>query len=122
MYLERRRKRSNYTSLALQYWLAAVARRSQLFALVLADPAGLLIASSLRGPEAEELAAVAPLIARPDEKGESVQARGEIPIVIQKLDVDRSTLFLCAVGERQSSRAGLRSATAGVRRILATPA
>jgi hypothetical protein len=122
MFLERRRKRSNYVGLALQYYLAAVAKRSQLFALVLADPCGLLVASSLRGPEAEELAAVAPLIARPDEQGETVQERAEIPIVIQRLDVEQSSLFLCAVGERQSSRAGLRSAAAGVRRILSTPA
>jgi hypothetical protein len=121
VFVERRRKRSNYAGLALQYYLASVARQKQLFALVVADPSGLLVASSFRGPEAEELAAVAPLIARPDEGGESVQERGEIPIVIHKLSVEHASLFLCAVGDKERSRQGLRTVAGGVRRILATP-
>ena len=59
---ERRRKRSSFSGLALHYWLAAVARRKHLWGLVLADSAGLLVAASMKGEEAEEVAALAPLL------------------------------------------------------------
>jgi len=124
MYLERRRKRSSYSGLALQYWLTAIAQRKRLFALVVADSAGLLIASNLPGPEAEELAAVAPLLARPGEaecNSDLVPDRQEkIPIVIEKMLLDRSSLYLCAVGDKERSRESLRLAEGGVRRILTT--
>jgi hypothetical protein len=121
MHVERRRKRSSYSGLALQYWLSSVANQQQLFALILADAAGLLVASSLRGPEAEELAAVAPLLARPDESGLNVAERGNVPVVVHKVLFEQSSFFLCAVGERQKSRRSVRLAEGGVRRILDEP-
>ncbi len=121
MHVERRRKRSSYSRLALQYWLSSVASQQRLFALVLADAAGLLVASSLGGPEAEELAAVAPLLARPNEAGRCPAERPDIPVLIQKLSFDEASLFLCAVGDRQRSRRSLKLAEGGVRRILDEP-
>jgi hypothetical protein len=118
---ERRRKRSSYTGLSLQYWLSSMAREERLFALVLADAAGLLVASSLAGPEAEELAAVAPLLARPTDAGLVEGERGEIPVSIRRMHFERCSLYLCAVGDRQRSRRCLRLAEGGVRRILAEP-
>ncbi len=118
MQVERRRKRSSYTGLALQYWLYSIAQRKRLFALVLADSAGLLVAASFHGPEAEELAAVAPLLSRPTETGQVGRDRSRIPMVIQRLPVDRASLYLCAVGDRERSRDGVRLAADGVQRIL----
>jgi hypothetical protein len=122
MHVERRRKRSSYSSLALQYWLSSIASQQEVFALILADAAGLLVASSLRGPEAEELAAVAPLLARPDDSGLNVAERGDVPVVIHKVLFDQSSFFLCAVGDRGRSRRSVRLAEGGVRRILDEPA
>jgi len=121
MNVERRRKRSSYSQLALQYYLSSVAQRQKLFALVLADSAGLLVASSLQGPEAEELAAVAPLLARPDEAGDqAVAERNQIPVVIRRMPVAKSSLLLCAVGEKDRSVEGIAQAAGGVSRILTT--
>ena len=114
---ERRRKRSSFSGLALQYWLGAVAQRKQLMALVLADSAGLLVAASFRGPEAEELAAIAPLLARPGDPLDSVPS---VPVEIRPLRIDRTSLYLCAVGDRRRTADGLSLAVHGVERILTT--
>jgi hypothetical protein len=120
MFRERRRKRSSYTCLSLQYWLNAVAQRKRLMAIVLADSAGLLVASSFKGPEAEELAAMAPLLADAGHPDAPLEAVPEMPMAIQKMHVDRTSLFLCAVGEQHRSREGLQLAAGGVQRILTT--
>lgn len=120
MLTERRRKRSSFAGLALQYWLGAVARQNRLMALVLADSAGLLIASSFRGPEAEELAAMAPLLARPGQPGAPLEEAPRLPLEIQPLRIDRTSLYLCAIGERGRIGDGLKKAAGGVRRILTT--
>ena len=115
MHLERRRKRSNFSGLALSYWFSAIARRTQLFGLVLADSAGFLVASNLRGPEAEELSAIAPLIARPD-----YNPPGEVPMSVRDMHVDRTKLFLAAVGRSERAVSALDLAESGVMRILMT--
>lgn len=118
MHLERRRKRSNYKALALRYYLASVARRHRVVAMVIADAAGLLVAGSLTGPEAEELAAVAPLLMRQNEQGQTVADRHRLPMRIDTLDVDGSALFLCAVGADEACTTGISQAREGVSRIL----
>jgi hypothetical protein len=120
MVCERRRKRSSFSGLALQYWLAAIAQRDRLFALVVADSAGLLVAASMKGPEAEELAAIAPLLVRPMSDGPSGSDHPRVPMVIRKMRLDQASLFLCAVGNQEKSQTSLRMAEDGVRRILAT--
>lgn len=119
MHLERRRKRSDYTALALRYWLAAVAQRTRVVALVVGDSAGLLVASSLRGPEADELAAVAPLLMRADHRGETPLSRHHLPLEVERLSVDDSSLYVCAVGDKANCGRSLHQARAGVERILA---
>lgn len=114
---ERRRKRSSYAGLALQYWLGAVAQRKKLMALVLADSAGLLVAASFQGPEAEELAALAPLLARP---GDPMDAAPNVPVEIRPMQIDRTSLYLCAIGDRSRTADGLLAAENGVQRILTT--
>ena len=119
MLAERRRKRSSFAGLSLQYWLNAVAQQKRLFALVLADSAGLLIGASMTGPEAEELAAVAPLLARPNNaECNPMPERNKIPVVVQPMRLDHASLFLCAVGDRERGKEGIRLAASGVRRIL----
>jgi hypothetical protein len=118
MQLDRRRKRSNYTALSLHYWLAAIAERTPAFAYVLADPTGLLVASSIRGPEAEELAAVAPILARPDANGIQVAKRYGVPMCIEEIEIDGMQMLLCAVGDREACRTALPQVADGVGRIL----
>ena len=118
MHVERRRKRSNFAGLALQYYLASVARRTRVVSLVVADSAGLLVASSMKGPEADELAAIAPLLMRSDEEGSCPVDRHKLPLVIEKVPVDRSSLFVCAVGIQQRCADSVKQAKSGVRRIL----
>lgn len=115
---ERRRKRSSFTALALQYWLNAVAQRNKLMALVLADSAGLLVAASFRGPEAEELAALAPLVASPGRQLAALEEAPSLPMEIRPMSIDRASLYLCAVGDLTRTGDGLRIAEGGVQRIL----
>jgi hypothetical protein len=118
MHVERRRKRSSYTHLALQYWLASVAQRNRLVAMVLADTAGLVVAGSMLGPEAEELAAVTPLLMREDESGCSVAERHQLPMKIEKVSVEGDSLYLCAVGDQEPCSRGIDQARSGISRIL----
>lgn len=124
--VERRRRRSGYPGLALHYWLAEIARQNDLFALVLADSSGLLVGSSLRGPEADELAAIAPLIARDDHPASyssdagTRKRRPSVPVTVQCVAVEGDSMYLCAVGEAEQSHEGLSEASTGVHRILAT--
>lgn len=119
MQLDRRRKRSTYTALSLHYWLAAMAERTPAFAFVLADPTGLLVASSIRGPEAEELAAVAPILARADSSGLQAARRYGVPMCIEEIEIDGMRMYLCAVGERDACSLALPQAAVGISRILA---
>jgi hypothetical protein len=118
---ERRRKRSSFAGLALQYWLSAVARKKKMMALVLADSAGLLVASSFNGPEAEELAALAPLLARAGEEGAPLESKPDVPLTIRPMQFYRDSMYLCAVGNRRRGNDTLNEAAEGVDRILDIP-
>lgn len=120
MNVERRRKRSSVAKLALRYWLAAEARRAQLFAMVIADSSGLLLGASMGGPEVEELAALAPLVARPEKQEGFEQPPARIPLQVRRIRHQRETLYLCAVGETAAQTPYVRfdSAVTGVSRIL----
>lgn len=120
MHLERRRKRSSFTGLALQYYLASVARRNQVVAMVVADTAGLLVAGSMRGPEAEELAAVTPLLMRESADGRTLAERHDLPMSIERVPVEGESIYVCAVGEAGRCDLSLDEARYGVSRILAT--
>ncbi len=120
MFAERRRKRSNFAGLALQYWLTNIARQKDVFGLVVADSAGLLVASSLKGPVAEELAAIAPLLDRSGGQPTVRSKLSSVPIMIHKVVVDRCLLYVCAIGEGIRGEESVRLACGGVKRILTT--
>jgi hypothetical protein len=113
---ERRRKRSSFAGLALHYWLSAVARRKHLWGLVLADSAGLLVAASIKGTEAEEVAALAPLLVQGRRPTTDMP---DTPVVVHQLYLDQSLFYLCAVGDSTRSLEGARLAADGIKRILA---
>jgi len=120
MHVERRTKRSTFTSWALRYYLASVARRNQVVAMVVADTAGLLVAGSMRGPEAEELAAVTPLLMREASDGRTLVQRHDLPMSIERVPVEGESVYLCAVGDTSRCSSSLDEARKGVERILAT--
>ncbi|MFH0899209.1 MAG: hypothetical protein V2A73_01135 [Pseudomonadota bacterium] len=120
---ERRRRRSQWTGDALHYQLDSVAMRESLLAIVLADHDGLLVAGSRRGPDMEELAAVAPLVARRERlaPGEIASAR-HLPAAVGMLVFDEKPMYVFALGNQEHARAGIAAASHGVRRILSMPA
>ena len=117
---ERRIRRSSMTGEALHYQLESVAKEQELVALVLADSAGILVAANRAGPEAEELAAVAPIAARRASlcPKNPVAEERYLPCAVGQLTVDDVPLFLLAVGDRRKARMAIASACFGVRRIL----
>jgi len=117
---ERRIRRSSQTGEALHYQLEHVAKEQDLVALVLADASGLLVAASRSGPEAEELAAVAPIAARRAAvcPRNPVAEERYLPCAVGQIMVDDVPLYLLAVGERRRARMAIASASFGVRRIL----
>ena len=120
MSAERRKQRSQLYDRSLRFWLAAEARRAELAGFVLADSSGLVLASSRDAPEVEEVAALAPLLSRPDDTGQSLAQQHQIPVSIQEMVVENSLLYLCALGDEERCEGGLESAAPGIRRILAT--
>jgi hypothetical protein len=117
---ERRVRRSSQTSEALRFQLEHVAREQDLVALVLADSMGVLLAANRAGPEAEELAAVAPIAAR----RASLCAKSPIseerymPCAVGQVTVDDSAFYILAVGQRYRAKMAIATASFGVRRIL----
>jgi hypothetical protein len=115
---ERRKRRSSNLILALRYWLESTACRTGAVGLTLADSDGFLIASSLPYAHAEEVAALAPLLARPDRVGCRPVDEPFLPISIIELSSFCGRLYLCATGDDQRRDDGLRESTTGVCRII----
>ncbi|MFH1132021.1 MAG: hypothetical protein V1754_11840 [Pseudomonadota bacterium] len=104
--------------MALHYWLASVANKNRLFALLIADSAGALIAASIRGPEAEELAAIAPLLNRKNSSGKKRVKKASVPMTTERIAIGGCSLYLCAVGDCRDHEIGLNQAAEGIHRIL----
>lgn len=116
---ERRRRRSERAEEALALWLRSTSRRMRVPCFVLADDAGLLVASSLDKDRAEELAALAPLLLRRDVHGRTAAERHGVPMGIHAVDYAGVKLLLIAVSaEVQRRERGLAAARLGVKRIL----
>jgi hypothetical protein len=116
---ERRRRRSKVAEEALHHWLYATARRLRIPGLVLADATGLLIASNLAGDTPEELAALAPLLLRKDDRGSTAAERHAVPMGILAIRHEGARLLLLAVAKEPDRRQrGLLAAAHGVQRIL----
>ena len=114
---ERRRKRSSFAGLALHYLFNSIVRRQGLEAMVLADTSGLVVASSQKMADAEEVAALAPLMAR--SAGLQYDWYWGAPLVMHQLDFGKDTFYLCALGTNTLAAEGAREAAGAVDRILA---
>jgi hypothetical protein len=118
---ERRTLRSEEIHEALGLQLAACARRAALSSIILAEDQGLPVASTGDPSEAEEVAALAPLLLNGGASWHgSVQTEDGIkPVTICPVSTEIGRLFLCAVGgsgkrvDMELMRGGL-----GVCRIL----
>ena len=97
--MERRQRRSQQPQQAARYYLDAVARRGGHELLTLADPDGLLLASSESALDSEAVAAVAPLLQDAvDVDGLlGLVTRGR-PVEVTPVAVLGSPCYLAAVG------------------------
>jgi len=120
---ERRVNRSNNTDTALKLQLAATAQRARFSSLAVVEELGFVVASTGPKEEAEEIAALTPIIAGESElwHGKVRTVDGDALVTIKALDYsDSRPLYLSAVGGdhsvivRELSHGG-----AGVCRILA---
>lgn len=107
---------------ALHYQLAAARSDAGLEALVLVDDRGSLLASAGAWAPCEELAAFAPLLARPEEVSRGAVA-GRLAALAEEttslaLGDDAAPILLCGRG-RAADRATMLRAAAGCLRILA---
>jgi hypothetical protein len=113
---ERRTRRSDDTMMALHYQLAFARFEGEFEALVLADPAGCLVAGAGPWPTCEMLAAFAPLfVGRRPKAG-----AGECPadVEIRRVMIDGSEVLLCARGGGHARVPSITRAASGCRRIL----
>ena len=118
---ERRRRRSEDPITALHYQLSSSRAEAGLEALVLVDDAGCLVAGAGAWPVCEELAAYAPLLARPEVANVTVGTRLEAlsgEVLVRSVAVDGAEVLLCSRGGTDRREASLARALAGCRRIL----
>lgn len=122
MQTERRFRRSEQPALALTYQLQASAERAGVNAMLLSDGDGLLVAGSPWGAtEAEEMAAILPLLARGGHfagilLGERSVGRA---VHVRSFTAEETDLFICAVGKTGDGvELEVQTAIEGVRRIL----
>ena len=118
---ERRRRRSDNTTLALHYQLEECRRAARLDGLVLSDEDGFCLAASGDPQACHEVAAQLPFIGRKVREFEGVLlgSEGGWRICMHRFGVPGGELYLCAIGaggeERDRHMARSRGA---VRRIL----
>lgn len=119
---ERRVERSEARGVALGLQLQACAERAGASAMVLADPDGLLVATSRRGAtSSEEIAAILPFLALNSDFAGLMMNRipGGEQVVVSAFNVDGVDLYLCAVGDfSDRMHQEIAKAKMGVRRIL----
>jgi hypothetical protein len=100
--------------------LCAAAHAARVAGVVLADAGGLLVASSMKGPEAELLAAAGAVLASTGQVPESCGPRLPSRIVARRVRFGSQVLCLCAAGDRKDGRTAIRLAGISVQRILRT--
>lgn len=98
---EKRRNRSDNIHEALALQLAACAARARLSALILAEDQGLPVASAGNVAEAEEVAALAPSLARDSRcwHGSVQTVEGLKSATICPVPTEDGRLYLCAVAD-----------------------
>lgn len=119
---ERRRRRSDDPITALHYQLASARSQAALDAVVLVDESGCLVAGAGAWAVCEELAAFAPLLARPElVKHATVGGRvGALSshALVRSVDVDGAEVLLCGRGGSMRRDEELSRAAEGCKRIL----
>jgi hypothetical protein len=118
---ERRRRRSENTTLALHYQLDSTRKSARLEGLVLSDADGFCLASSGDPEACQEVAARLPFIGRKVSEFEGVLLGCESGwrIRMKRMAVAGAELYLCAIGNQTAADANDMSRTSGgVRRIL----
>src|SRR5262249_50811406 len=125
---DRRTRRSDDTMMALHYQLAFVRHEADLDALVLADPAGCLVAGAGAWPTCELLAAYAPVwrdglppaeLAGAEDFASVGLAPPDSSVEVRSVMIDGLEVLLCSRGGSRAERdAGLARAAAGCQRIL----
>jgi len=119
---ERRVERSELVGEALGHQLQACAERAGATAMVLADPEGLLVATSRAGAcSSEEIAAILPILALGSDFAGLMMNRipGGEQVVVSAFNVAGIDLYLCAMGDfSERMHQEIARAKAGVRRIL----
>ena len=132
---DRRRRRSSDPLVALHYQLSSTRARSDLDAIVVADPSGVVVAGAGSWPVCEELAAYAPLLADGEWASMSSQVSSRVEALRREVDVrsvpvGTQEVLLCTRQKRrleaiEAIEAGakdLEEAARGVSRILTTVA
>lgn len=122
---ERRRRRSPDPLQALRYQLDETRRRGHFDGMVVADEDGLCLAASGETVACDEIAARLPLIARSLDYFEGLvrSPKARWPVRMSRIAIDKSRLFVCAIGGKQnepSARRQLDRSARGATRILAT--
>jgi hypothetical protein len=121
MPVERRRRRTADTLLALRYQLEVCRSDGALQALMISDEDGLPMVQVGAADALGEIAANLPILERRSNAFEGVvlSPRGAPEITVRKFHVDDGHLFVCAVGGRRHSAATLVARTIrGAQRIL----
>lgn len=118
---ERRRRRSENTTLALHYQLDSGRKAARLDGLVLSDEDGFCLASSGDPEACQEVAARLPFIGRkvPEFEGVLLGTESGWRIRMKRMEVAGAELYLCAIGTQASMRDHeMHRTSGGIRRIL----
>ncbi len=118
---ERRKQRSQNTTMALCLQLDACRRAARLTGMVLSDRDGLTLATAGDSKACREIAARLPLLGQKTERFEGVlySAEADWEICMERFHAANSELYLCAIGGRADQRVPqVQHSRQGVTRIL----
>ncbi len=130
MVIERRVRRSEWVSRAVNLQLAACLDRYGLPSIVVGDDRGMLVGSARELSEIDEaVLAFAPLLCRTDARADRVELadrmRRDVPpqsqrqLSVRRFRIGGEPLYLCAIGERtRAKEAAMVHAITGLKRIL----
>ena len=121
MHEERRVRRSQDLSEALELQIAATVQKAHFNSLALAEECGFLVAGCGNSEEIQELAALAPHLAGESRfwQGQATTSSGEHRLSVALVDSPLGKLYLCGVGGSIGSIwSELRQSCQGVTRIM----
>ena len=121
---DKRKRRSENTTLALHYQLEHSRAAARLDGMVLSDQDGFCLAASGDPEACQEVAARLPMIGRkvPEFQGVLFSAESGWQIRMETIQVGGSELYLCAIGNQPDAERVMSRSEFGVRRILSRAA